>query len=240
MKIDIRELKDVNLKGGTVIDGIPGVGLANAIASECIIESLQLEPVAIIDSDMFPSMSTIYKSKPYFPTRIHANEELKLAIFISELTLKEPLLKGVGKAIIQWAQEHQCSTVLSVAGLPVDEAEHANNSMDVLGVGSSERAVKKIEEKKITVLEYGAVTGIPAVLLNEGKLTDIDVIVFLIKVLKDVPDFRAAALVSEILSKFAPSCHCDTASLVIEAEKVEKRLKKIRSEGKSFTDIMYG
>lgn len=239
MKIEIRELKDVNLKGCTVIDGIPGLGLANAIAAECIIESLQLEPVAIIDSDMFPSMSTIYKSKPYFPTRIHANEELKLAIFISELTMKEPLLKGVGRAIIQWAEEHQCSTVLSVAGVPVDEAEQGDG-MDVLGVGSSEGAVKKIEGKKITVLEHGVVTGIPAVLLNEGRLKNIDVMVFLIKVLKDVPDFRAAALVSEILSKFAPSCHCDTASLVIEAEKVEKRLKKIRSEGKSFTDIMYG
>ena len=41
--IEVRELKPVNLKGGTVIDGFPSVGLANAIASECIIESLQLE-----------------------------------------------------------------------------------------------------------------------------------------------------------------------------------------------------
>ncbi|MEE8132352.1 MAG: PAC2 family protein, partial [Nitrososphaerales archaeon] len=109
MDIEIRDLKSVNLQGGTVIDGFPSLGLANAIASECIIESLQLEPVAIIDSIMFPSMSTIYKSKPYFPTRIHANEELKLAIFISELRLKEPLLKDIGRIMIKWAKEHQCS-----------------------------------------------------------------------------------------------------------------------------------
>jgi len=239
VKIEIRELKDVNMQGGIVIDGFPGLGLANAIASECIIESLHLEPVAIIDSDMFPSMSTIYKSKPYFPARIHANEELKLAIFISELTLKEPMLKGIGRAIIKWAKEHKCSTIFSAAGMPVEEDEEIGG-IDLLAVGSSDEAIKKIRAKKITVLEHGAVTGIPGVLLNEGRLQNIDVIVFLVKVLKDVPDFRAAALLSEVLSQFAPSCKCNTASLVSEAEKIEKRLKKIQSESKPFTDIMYG
>ncbi len=239
MDIEIRDLKSVNLQGGTVIDGFPSLGLANAIASECIIESLQLEPVAIIDSIMFPSMSTIYKSKPYFPTRIHANEELKLAIFISELRLKEPLLKDIGRIMIKWAKEHQCSLILSSAGLPVEEADSANG-MDVLSVGSTEGAVKRIQAKKINVLDHGVITGIPGVLLSEGRVQNIDVIVFLVKVLKDLPDFRAAALVSEVLAEFAPSCRCDTASLVIEAEKVEKRLKKIHNESKPLTDIMYG
>lgn len=238
MKIEIRELKTVNMEGGTVVDGFPGLGLANAIASECIIESLQLEPVAILDSDMFPSMSTIYNSKPYFPARIHANEELKVAIFISELTLKEPMLKGVGRAIIMWAKEHQCSMIFSASGLPVEKTQQTDG-MEVLGVGSSKRAIEKILEKKIRVLEHGAVTGIPGVLLSEGRLQNIDVIVFLVKVLKDVPDFRAAALLSEVLADFAPSCKCNIASLVGEAEKVEKRLKAIQSESKPLADVMY-
>lgn len=238
MHIEIRELKDVNLNGGIVIDGFPGMGLANAIASECIIESLQLEPVAIIDSDMFPSMSTIYKSKPYFPARIHANEDLKLAIFMSELTLKEPLLKGIGRIIIKWAKEHECSLILSAAGLPVEEGQE--DGADMLAVGSTENAIKRVKEKKIPLLEHGAVTGIPGILLSEGRLENIDVIVFLVKVLKDVPDFRAAALISETLAEFAPSCRCDVASLVMEAEKVEKRLKKIQSDSGKVTDIMYG
>lgn len=236
MKIEIRELKDVNMEAGIIIDGFPSTGLANAIASECIIESLKLEPVAVIDSDMFPAMSTIYKSKPYFPARIHANDKLKLAIFISELSLKEPLLKGVARAIIKWAKEHKCSFIYSVAGMPVEKGQE---SMEVLGIGNSESAIKKIQEKKMNVLEHGVVTGIPGVLLNEGRLENIDVIVFLVKVLKDVPDFRAAALISEILSEFAPSCRCDTASLVKEAEKIEKRLKRIQSESKPATDVMY-
>lgn len=238
MNIEIRQLKETNLKGCIVIDGFPGMGLANAIAAECIIQSLHLEPVAIIESDMFPSMSTIYKSKPYFPARIHASEELKLAIFISEMTLKEPLLKGVGRIMIRWAKDNGASLILSAAGLPIEEGEPIDGN-DVLTVGSTEKALKKIQQKKYKVLEHGVITGIPGALLNEGRLQDMDVIVFLVRVLKEAPDFRAAALISEILSEFAPSCKCDTASLAVEAEKVEQRLRKIQSESKPLTDIMY-
>ncbi len=41
-------------------------------------------------------------------------------------------------------------------------------------------------------LRSGTITGIPAILLNEGALTNLDVIVFLVNALPDVPDFRAA------------------------------------------------
>lgn len=239
VSIEVRELKPIDLRGGTVIDGFPGTGLANAIASECIIETLQLDLVAVLDSEKFPSLSTVYRSTPYFSARIHANEDLKLAVFISELTLKEPLLRMIGKTILAWAKEHRCSLLLSAAGLPVETSEKMAD-VDLLAVGSTANALKKIQDAGIRMLEHGAISGIPSVLLNEGRLTNLDVIVFLVKVLKDVPDFRAAAIVSEAMGKFAPSCQCDVASLIIEAEKVEKRLRKIQTEGKPLTESMYG
>jgi uncharacterized protein len=238
VQIEIQEFRPVNLEGAIVIDGFPSAGLANAIASECIIESLHLEPIAVIDSDMFPAVSTIFDSKPYFPARIHASEKMKLAVFMSELSLKEPLVKGMGRTIIRWAKDHRCSLIYSVAGMPVEEGEQVND-MDILGAGSTTRALEKILEKKISILEQGVVTGIPGVLLNEGRMQNIDVIVFLIRVLKDVPDFRAAALISQVLAEFAPSCRCDTASLMGQAEQIEKRLKKIQTESKPVTDMMY-
>jgi len=229
VSIEVRELKPVDLKGCTVIDGFPSLGLANAIAAECIIESLKLDLVAILESDNFPSLSTIYRSTPYFPARIYANEELKLAIFISELTVNEPVLKPVGRTILKWAQAHKCSLLLSAAGIPVEDSE--KSEIDLIAVGSTANALKKIQSAGIKTLDHGAVSGIPSLLLNEGRLANLDVIVFLVQVLKDAPDFRAAAIVSEAMGKFAPSCQCDVASLIIEAEKVEKRMKKIQTDG---------
>ncbi len=239
VSIEVRELKPVDLKGGVVIDGFPGTGLANAIASECIIETLRLDLVAVLDSEKFLSLSTVYRSTPYFPARIHASEDLKLAVFISELTLKEPLLKHIGKTMLAWAQEHKCSLVLSAAGLPVEHSEKMGDT-DLLAVGSTPNALKRIQDAGIRMLDHGAISGIPSVLLNEGRLANLDIIVFLVKVLEDAPDFRAAAIVSEAMGKFAPSCQCDVASLIIEAENVEKRLRKIQTDSKSLTEGMYG
>jgi len=47
-------MKDVDLKGGIVLDGFPSIDLANAIASECLIHSLKTEFVAVLDSPAFP------------------------------------------------------------------------------------------------------------------------------------------------------------------------------------------
>lgn len=239
MSIEVRELKPVDLRGGIVIDGFPSTGLANAIASECMIETLNLEPVAVLDSEQFPSLSTIYHRTPNFPARIHASEDLKLAIFISELALKQPLLRPIGKTMLGWAQEHGCSLILSAAGLPVESLERAEGT-ELFAIGSTVNMLKKIQDAGIKILEHGAVSGIPAVLLNEGRLANFDVIVLLVKVLKDLPDFRAAAVLSEAVGRFAPSCRCDIKSLMVEAERVEKRLKSIQKESRPLREGMYG
>jgi uncharacterized protein len=238
MLIETREIKPVKLRNGIVIDGLPSTGLANAIASECMIETVGLEPVAVLDSDKFQSLSTIYNQKPYFPARIHANEGLKLAVFISEIVFEQSLYRAIGKTMLAWAKEHECSLILSSAGMPVEDLERTEGA-EIVAVGSTANAVKKIQEAGIKTLQHGAITGIPAVLLNEGRFSNFDVIVLLVKVLKDAPDFRAAALLAEAIAKFAPSCHCDINSLMVEAEKVEKRLKSIQKEAKPLRESMY-
>ncbi len=79
-------------------------------------------------------------------------------------------------------------------------------------------------------LRSGTITGIPAILLNEGALTNLDVIVFLVNALPDIPDFRAAAAVSEAVSKIVPNLSCDIESLMIEAQLIETRMKNVRDE----------
>ena len=67
-------------------------------------------------------------------------------------------------------------------------------------------------------------------LLNEGALTNLDVIVFLVNVLRDVPDFRAAAVVSEAVSRIVPNLSCDIGALMVEAQIIENRMKNVRAE----------
>ena len=242
--IEIRKIKDVDLKGGIVIDGFPSVGLANAIASECLVNSLKTEFVAVIDSPNFSAMSVIRNAAPNFPARIYANEELKLGIFVSELYLDQSMYRPIARTILQWTLEHKCELVISAAGVPYDETEMPTSDagLKVYGAGSTSSALKRLADAGIEKLVSGSVTGIPAILLNEGAWSNLDVIVLLVKVLKDAPDFRAAAAVSESLSKLAPGASCDIGSLLKEAELVEKSLKHLRSGQASgaLRDEMYG
>jgi len=74
-------------------------------------------------------------------------------------------------------------------------------------------------------------------LLNEGALTNLDVIVFLVNVLRDVPDFHAAAVVSEAVSRIVPNLSCDIGALMVEAQIIENRMKNVRAEQKRSTYI---
>jgi predicted ATP-grasp superfamily ATP-dependent carboligase len=74
-------------------------------------------------------------------------------------------------------------------------------------------------------------------LLNEGALRNLDIIVFLVNALKDTPDFRAAAIVSQAVSRLVPNISCDIGSLLIEAELVAKKIKIVRDKQEGFSYI---
>ena len=52
--------------------------------------------------------------------------------------------------------------------------------------------------------------------------------------LENTPDFHAAAVISEAISKIVPGIHCDIGSMIADAQLDENRIKKIRnSQSKS-------
>ena len=227
----MRKIKDTNLKGGILLDGFPSVGLANAIASECLIHSMKTEFVAVLDSPLFAPLSVIRNSVPNFPARIYVNEETKLAMFVSELNLDASLYRPVANTMLDWAAANGCELIISSAGIPYDGAEAIGGSEpEVYATASTRHAVKKFETAGIKKLANGSVGGIPAVLLNEGSWRGFGVIVLLVKVIKDAPDFRAAAAIAEAITRLAPGSSCDISALLQEAEITEKTLKRLRLE----------
>ena len=217
--------KKIDLKGGTVLDGLPSsTGLVNAIASECLIRSTGTDLVAFMDSPDFPPLSVVTNYIPHYPIRIYVNETLKVAFFVSDINIDKLLQREVANAILKWTRENECKLIISAQGIPLssyppspgdngreensgpddvsrsnrsDTSESATDSPFPAGsyaVTSTESATRLIigHSDYFSHLRSGTITGIPAILLNEGALTNLDVIVFLVNALPDVPDFRAA------------------------------------------------
>jgi len=232
-RMRIREIRDFNLDGGYLIDGFPSIGFSSAIATESMLHTSNFSLAGVISSDNFPPISLIKEGKPNFPTRIFVNDETKVSIFLSYLTLHESLHRTAAKLMLNWAKKKKIKWIVSSIAIKA-----TNDLHEPIAVGSTDIARKKIKDAGFKVLENGVVPGIPGILLNEGSLNDQEVIVILVHSDGTGPDFRSSAILCEGISKLIPGTSCDLNLLQREAEKAEVMIKEAQEESKHL-DTMY-
>jgi uncharacterized protein len=238
--IEIRKLKEINIEGGVVFDGFHGIGLTSTIAIGCFINSLKTELVGILDSPLFPPLSVIYNAKPNFPARIYANEEKKLAFFVSEAILESSAYRQIAHTILNWSNYNKCKTIISVATRDIEKEGRTKKEPALYVISNSLSIMKELNDIGILPLKNGTINGIPGILLNESNWKNIDVIVFIVDFVADVPDFRAAANVVQAISKIVPDAYCEIQLLIKEAENIENNLKMINSQASNkFEKRMY-
>jgi uncharacterized protein len=230
----IKEIKKIDLEGGYLIDGFPSVGFSSAISTESMIQTSQFELAGVITSESFPAMSIIKEGKPNFPTRIFVNENSKVSIFLSYLTLHESLHRTAARIMLNYAKRQKIKLIVSSVAVKTDEGLE-----QLVAVGNTDSARKKIKDAGFKVLENGLVPGIPGILLNEGSLDEQDVIVILFHSDGTGPDFRSSARLCEAMSKLIPGTSCDLQLLQKEAEKAETMIKETVEESKNLKDNMY-
>src|SRR5437879_13495779 len=85
--IQIYELKRMDLRGATVIDGFPSVGLVSSIVANYLINALNLTQIGIMDSIYFPTVALVRNGPPMNPVRISTgskaadHEQIVVVIF---------------------------------------------------------------------------------------------------------------------------------------------------------------
>ena len=233
-RIRIRELKPLNLEGGYLIDGFPSVGFSSAIATESMIHTSHFTLAGIIDSESFPPISVIKDGKPNYPTRIFANEELKVGVFLSYLTLEQSLHRVTAKTMLKWAKKHKIGLIVSSVAIksPLETEE-------MIGIGSTDSAREKVKKAGLRILEHGTVPGIPGMLLNEGSITGQDVVVVISHTHGEGPDFNSSAELCNAMSRLIPGASCNIAALQKEAEKAEATIKETDEGSRNLKDTMY-
>lgn len=235
-EVFVREVIPIDVKGGYLIDGFPYTGLANAIATESLVNTTsQFELAGVLDSELFPPISIVREEVPNFPARILVNKNLKVAVFSSYLTPHESIHRDVARAMLNWASEHKCAFIISSSAIKSDE-----DAPFVIGVGSTDAAKKKLREVDIPVLKNGTIPGIPGILLNEGMISNINVIVLLCKAKDSGPDFKAGADICMAMSKLVPGASCNLSLLLDEAKNIEQNLKQTEQDAGPLRDAIYG
>lgn len=238
-KVEIFELKKMDLRNAVVIDGFPSVGLVSSIVANYLIALLKMEYIAVMDSDSFPTLSLIRGGEPLGPARVYARPDLRegeqqVVVFSTELQPSANLLRDIGTAIMDFAIAQRCRMVISAGGLIIerDEAEEEEGASEVAvyGIGSTEAAEKALESADAEPFVEGVISGTAGVLLNEGKRRHFDVVTLLAEARPDVADARAAALILAAIDQMVLHMNLNVEPLCREAERLEAQLKVLHKE----------
>jgi uncharacterized protein len=238
-KVDIVELKRMDLRDAVVIDGFPSVGLVSSIVANYLIALLKLEYIAVMDSDAFPTLSLIRNGEPLGPARVYARSEIKpgeqqVVVFSTELQPSANLLRDVGTAIMDFAQMQKCKVIIAAGGLIIEREESVEGEdigeVAVYGIGSTEGAQELLLKADTEPFVEGVISGTAGVLLNEGKRRGFDVITLLAEARPDAADARAAALILSAIDQMVLHLNLNVEPLCKEAERLEAQLKVIHRD----------
>jgi uncharacterized protein len=128
--IKIHQSKKLDLRNAIVFDGFPSVGLVSTIATNYLINVLELEQIGIIDSVAFPALSIIRNGEPLSPVRIYggrkkvngdSGETQNIVVFISEFAPPLNMIKPLAKLIVDFAVENDCHLIITPEGWAVGE-----------------------------------------------------------------------------------------------------------------------
>ena len=232
-EIRIKEINPINVENGILINGFPSSGITSAIATESMINTSNFELGGIIDSERFPPISIIKNGMPNYPVRVFTNNDLKVAVFSSYLTLEVSLHRSAARLMLDWAKEKKVSLILSSITVK------GTMGTEIFGVASTGSARGKLVSAGISVVENATVPGISGVLLNEGMIHGQDVIVLLVSSDKEFPDFQATSNLCNSLSKLVPGVSCNLDKLEKESKIIEQQIKQAESDTKDLSDNIY-
>ena len=232
-EIEIKEINPISIEGGVVINGFPSSGITSAIATESMINTSNFELGGIIDSERFPPISIIKNGLPNYPARVFVNNDLKVAIFSSYLTLDVSLHRSAARLMLDWLETKKASIILSSITVK------GTKGTEIFGVSSTGNARGKLVSAGISVVENATVPGISGVLLNEGMIRGMDVIVLLVSSDKEFPDFQATSNLCNTLSKLVPGISCNLDKLEKESTIIEQQIKQAETDTKDLSDNMY-
>jgi len=212
---------------------MPSVGLVSTIAANHLISNLDLDQIAVMDSDDFPPISVIYGGAPKHPARIYGSEELGLVVMFSEFTPHPRFARPIVRAIRSWAELKGCKRVVSLEGVPTKSLEHKENPY-VFGVGATEEARIRLLKSDIPQLQMGVISGTTGIFLNEARLSSLDAIALLVEAHPDIPDYLgAAALIAHISSLL--KIDVDSKILVGKGREQQGYIEDLREEADRVT-----
>ncbi len=220
---------EATLEEPTLVEGFPGVGLVGKIATDHLIDHLEMRYYASVHCDGLPRVG-IYRAgeavvRP--PVRLYVSEEYNLLALQSDAPISAQAVATVADCLTSWIVD-QGAQPLYLSGLP---AERDDEDPPLFGVATG-NAGTVLESHAIDApTEDGVVSGPTGALLNRAAQLDIDSLSLVVECSPQFPDPEAASVLLE--KGIAP-----IADLEVDVSELIDRATEIRKQREAFAQRM--
>jgi len=242
-QVRLREFKDIDIDGAVILTGFPSTSLASILAAGYLREQLKLPLVGILSSVGFPTRCIIEKGIPSHSVRIFGDKRLVVILCEFKIPSNE-LTNTLSYAILDFAERHKASMVLTVEGLPVSDESQTKLSF----ISTDKDFSNTLILDGHTPLEEAVVGGVTGALLAEGVLSaSTDVSCLLTPTAGSLPDAASAVTVVKVVADYVAGLgheiNVDTAPLESKAGELQSTIKNLfthEKENNRASESMYG
>lgn len=192
---EVYEIKKVNYNSPIIFAGFVGAGLAGPISVGYIIEKLKMEEIGYMRSKYLPPSTVFFQGMLRHPFRFYSNRDGTICAIICEITLRMEGLYTLVSAILDWAEQKGSHEIVILDGVASESHD------DKAYCAAEEDLCRVMQDKGISMIRQGFITGMPGGILNECMMRKIKGVSFLVKADHKKPDPLAAATLVDAVNR---------------------------------------
>lgn len=204
-------------KGPVIIGGFPGFALVGMIATEYLINHLDMVEIGRIWSEKLPPIVAIHDSELIHPLQIFYNKKHNI-IVVQGLAAMHGSEWEISDSITELANELKAKEIITLEGVGTTDAKG-----DEVYAYCTAVKQRKLLSQDFTLMRKGIIVGITSALLVNSS-SKRPTTCFLAETASGLPDSRAAARLIEALDKYL-GLKVDYKPLEKQAETFENKLK---------------
>ena len=217
-------------KNCTLIEGFPGFGLVGTIASEFLLEHLEVEQIGKIIFDETPAIVAIHEGKLVEPLGIFYNKKYNLVI-LHAITASTGMEWKLSEMVIELSKELNAKEIICMEGVGSNDDIETSKFFYHTNI---EKNKIKFKDIGVAPLKEGIIIGVTGAVLLRAE--NIPVSAIFAETHTNLPDSKAAAKIVEVLDKYL-GLKVDYKPLLVQAEKFEDKLRGILTESQKAQDL---
>lgn len=211
--------ESVDPDGATLIEGMPGVGLVGKIATDHIIDSLDMREFATVRGEGIPPVTVFDGSDRtvHSPIRLYIDDDEELIALRSDVPVHVMDAPLFAERLTEWITDHDVLPIY-LGGLPADR--NADEVPAVEGIGVADGQHELDDAAVAPPDDGGMISGPCGALLSEAVDQGVDAVGLMVDTDPRFPDPQGShALIKQGINPVA-GVDVSTQRLVDEAEEI--------------------